>query len=619
VLTEAQTARDAALAPKVGAFVDAFSNMGPFLLKDGRVVFTSNRDGIPAIYVADTKNPAAAPKKLPTGDERVASVEVLPDERTVLFTSDVNSDENFSVFRIELDGTGLKNLTPDPKIHRNPPTVARDKNGLFAYSAHAATDRTAHVFVQNADGTPPREVAQDPVGGIAGGMSADGARVLFKRFVSESEQILFSVDIASGRPKRVFPAEGTANITTAALTADGAGLYVATQSPSSPPRLVLIDVQTQQERAHYEDRALPHGAIEAIGVPPKGDRIALTVDAGNRSEVRILDAKTLAIGATAKIGPGSARFPRFRADGALFGLTLLRPDAPADIVAIDPKSGNVTPLRSDPRPGIAAIPKLTAKIDAIKAFDGLSIPVNVYLPATAKSSKLPALVLIHGGPSGSAYLHWTPTIGFFTAMGFAVVEPNIRGSDGFGPDFEKADDREKRGDALKDVESVNTWVRAQAWCDPDKIAIGGISYGGYMTLLALTRQPKLWRAGIDGSGMSDLRTMEKLEDQTIRAYDETEFGKIGKDDAVLAEWSPLKDAANIASPLFVYQGVHDPVTPQNEADQIVAAVRKSKVPVEYMLVENEGHGIVRRANWIAYLARSYRFLSEHMGLAPPPP
>jgi dipeptidyl aminopeptidase/acylaminoacyl peptidase len=195
-----------------------------------------------------------------------------------------------------------------------------------------------------------------------------------------------------------------------------------------------------------------------------------------------------------------------------------------------------------------------------------------------------------------------------------VVEPNIRGSTGFGVAYEQADNKEKRAVALADVGSINAWARAQPWCDPNRVVIMGGSYGGYMTLLAVARQPHIWRSGVDVSGMSDLRTMEKLEDQAIRVYDETEFGVLGKEDDLLFEWSPLKYVDAIVAPVFVYQGVHDPITPQNEADQIVRALRQRAVPVEYMLLPDEGHGIVRRTNRVEYLARVARFLEEHAGL-----
>jgi dipeptidyl aminopeptidase/acylaminoacyl peptidase len=238
------------------------------------------------------------------------------------------------------------------------------------------------------------------------------------------------------------------------------------------------------------------------------------------------------------------------------------------------------------------------------------VPVNLYLPSGAPA-RLPTVVLIHGGPTSSAYVSFNPEVRVLVSMGFAVVQPNIRGSSGFGIAYEMADDREKRGDALRDVGTVNAWARAQPWCD-GRLVIMGTSYGGYMTLLALTRQPGIWQAGVDNSGMSDLKTMEELEDQTIRAYDETEFGMLGRDNALLAEWSPLKDMTRIAAPVFIYQGVNDPVTPREQADRMVRALRERKVPVEYMLVADEGHGVVRRENRITYLARVVRFLGEHL-------
>src|SRR5262249_21692966 len=192
-----------------------------------------------------------------------------------------------------------------------------------------------------------------------------------------------------------------------------------------------------------------------------------------------------------------------------------KPDAPSDLYAVDATTGKVTPLRADARPGLDAS-RLQTSIESIRAFDGLTIPTNLYLPEGA-AAKLPTVVLIHGGPSGAAEVSFDAEVRVLAGMGFAVVEPNIRGSSGFGLAYEQADDREKRGDALKDVESVNAWARAQPWCD-GRLAIMGTSYGGYMTLLALTRQPALWQAGVDASGMSDLKTMEQNEDQTIRVY-----------------------------------------------------------------------------------------------------
>jgi dipeptidyl aminopeptidase/acylaminoacyl peptidase len=606
-------ARDAELVPKATAFLAAFTNGGAHLALSGALVFSSDRDGLTQLYVADAARPKDPPRRLPTAKERVRGATLTPDERTVLFASDVSSDGNFHIFRVGIDGTGLTDLTPGEKMHRDRPTVARGKPGLFAYSAHAPSSEKTILFLQTLDGAPPREVYADARGGSLADLSPDGKHALFQRENSDQDTVVFEVDTASGGAKRVYPPEGQPTKATAVYSATADRIFVAFQREGRRAELLALDRTTGKTTARYEETALPNGAIDDVLASPAGDWIAIGVDGGNRSEVRLLDARTLKLRRTLDAPLGVVLLSDVTKDGKRLTLTESRPDAPTDIYVVDAGTGVVTKLRDEERPGLSAMAPLRVSMESIPAFDGLAIPTNVYLPSgpSRAAAKLPTLVSIHGGPAGSAKIRWSGALRFYASLGYAVVEPNIRGSTGFGVAFEKADNKEKRADALKDVESVNAWARAEPWCDPDRITIMGGSYGGYMTLLALARQPLLWRTGLDISGMSDLRTMEKLEDQAIRVYDETEFGVLGKEDDLLFEWSPLKYVDAIVAPVFVYQGVSDPITPQNEADQMVKALRQRRVPVEYMLLANEGHGLTRRENNAEYLARTARFLEEH--------
>jgi dipeptidyl aminopeptidase/acylaminoacyl peptidase len=605
-----QPARDAEIAARAVPFVDAFSNRGAVLAPDGQVVFLSTRDGLPQLYVGAAGEPDRPPRRLPVPPERVAAPRLLPDGKTLVFLSDVGADQKFHVFRIGLDGSGLADLTPAGELSRREPLVAR-RSGTMVYGAHTLDDQATRVFVQTVDG-PPREIYRDPKVGFVADLSADGGRALYVEALSDTEQVLFALDVATGRPTRLFPPQGqVCALGAASLTADGASAITTCAARGRPLRVVKLDGETGAEQARYDEAAVPTAGLSGLAVSPAGDRVVVGLEAGEHTELRVLDPRDLRALAAPTLPLEDLDVEDFTADGRRLALTVRRPDAPSEIAALDVATGAIELLRREPRPGLGTPPRAT--IEKLRAFDGRSIPVNLYLPDGA-TGRLPTLVLIHGGPTGTARIAWSPTIGFWTAMGFAVIAPNIRGSSGYGIEYEEADDREHRIDAVRDVESVNRWARAQPWCDGDRLVIGGISYGGYMTLLALTRQPALWRAGIDGSGMSNLRTMEQLEDQTIRSFDDTEFGVLGKDDALLAEWSPITAVDQIVAPVFVYQGVRDPVTPQHEADQIVAALRRRRVPVEYMLVANEGHGVTRRENMIAYLARSYRFVAEHMGL-----
>jgi dipeptidyl aminopeptidase/acylaminoacyl peptidase len=280
---------------------------------------------------------------------------------------------------------------------------------------------------------------------------------------------------------------------------------------------------------------------------------------------------------------------------------------------VDAASGATKALRNDPRPGMSGLAGIDASIDKAPAHDGQTIPLNVYLPKPRPKGPMPVIVDVHGGPAANAKIGWSAFIRFMVAQGYAVVEPNIRGSTGFGRAYELADNREKRGDALKDMESVNTWVKAQTWADKDRVIIYGGSYGGYMTLLALSRQPTLWRAGVDLVGIANLVSFLQSTSGDIRAAFVDEFGDLDKDRALLEEWSPIKNVDKIVSPLFVYQGQNDPRVPRPESDLIVSALRGRNVPVEYMVVANEGHSLDRRESRLAFMSRVVRFLADQTG------
>ncbi|HEU4535834.1 MAG TPA: prolyl oligopeptidase family serine peptidase, partial [Polyangiaceae bacterium] len=330
-------------------------------------------------------------------------------------------------------------------------------------------------------------------------------------------------------------------------------------------------------------------------------------------EVRLLDAKTLKLRRAAKVPLGDVQMGAFRDDGRAFSVLVSLPNRPADPFEVDVATGELRPLRADQRAGLDGLPPVEASVETAKAFDGLSIPINVYLPAGAAAGRrLPTIVNFHGGPAYSYPVRWHPYTRFFVSLGYAVLEPNVRGSTGFGRAYEMADNREKRADWLRDVETVNAWAKAQPWCDPGRVVVWGQSYGGYTTLMALTRQPALWRAGVDLYGVADLKAFLKTTDAGIRSFFVAEFGDLERDAALLDEFSPMRDVDKIVSPLFVYAGQNDPRVPRSESDTIVKALRARGVAVEYMVAASEGHSADRRETKIELLSRTARFLEEHL-------
>jgi dipeptidyl aminopeptidase/acylaminoacyl peptidase len=618
-LTAEQARRDAELAPRAAAVVDAYLNWNGFFSSlvaryapDGkRFVFGSNRDGVQQIYLGDAAHPGEPAKAVTRGADRALDAEFTRDGRSILFLRDDKGNEQHAVWRVALDGGAPVNLTPGEPLQRSLPLLPRRKPRAMFYSGKRTSEAGFRVFEQSLDGGDARAVytSTDP-GGVAD-VTPDGKRLLVVTSRSPGDGTALEVDPASGKARRLYPAEGkTAAVHSLGYSADGARVLVSTDEGAESAVLLALDTRTGKEVARYTSTA-PAAARLFAGASPAGGRVVVQVDAGNHGEVRILDARTLRVVREVKVPLGDVLVGDFREDGRAFALVVSLPEKPADVFEVNAETGDVRLLRDDKRAGLDSLGPIETTIETAKAFDGLAIPINRYLPKIEPGKRVPTIAIFHGGPSTSYAVRWNPYARFFVSLGYAVLEPNVRGSSGFGRAYEAADNREKRADWLRDLEAVNAWVKAQPWADPARVVVWGQSYGGYTTLMALTRQPALWSAGVDLYGPSNLRSLLLSTDAAIRAYLTAEFGDADTDRELLERYSPLKDVGAIVAPLFVYQGQNDPRVPRAEGDAIVAALRARRVPVEYMVAANEGHTVDHRENKIELLARTARFLEEH--------
>jgi dipeptidyl aminopeptidase/acylaminoacyl peptidase len=623
VLTAEQEQRDAQHVALARSIVDAYPNWNGFFSSlvanwspDGKhILFGSVRDGLPEIYAGDVAKPVDPPKMLTRGPERAIWARYTVDGKSILFLRDKKGDENHHIWRMKVDGTGQIDLTPGESMHRDEPVLPRKRPSLMLYSAARVTSPTSMLFSQSVAGGTPRLVYTNPNPGGLADVTSDGARALFIDYHSNHDLVLLQVDVANGKAKRLYPApEKKVGIFSATYSADGRRIYITTDEGVESSVLLSLDARTGCELARYANDSPPTAPMSAF-VSPAGDRVVVGIDAGNHGEVRILDARTLALQRRVNVPLGDVAVGAFRRDGKAFSLLISLPDRPADVYFVDAATGQVRPLRADKRPGLDILPAIDAHIENVRAFDGLTIPINVYLPKQ-RTAKLPTIVIFHGGPATSYAIRWNAYARFFLSLGYAVLEPNVRGSSGFGRAYEMADNREKRADWLKDLETVNAWTKSQSWCDPDRVVVWGQSYGGYTTLMALTRQPTLWRAGVDLYGVADLKEFLRTTDAAIRAGFVAEFGDLDKDGPLLDEFSPMRDRDKIVAPLFVYAGQNDPRVPRSESDAIVRALRERGVPVEYMVAANEGHTVDRRETKIELLTRTARFLEDALRPSP---
>ena len=618
-LTGPAADRAAELSSKAAQLVDAFVNSNALLTRDAKqLLLISNRDGLPQLYVADATRPDSPARRLFESKERVRLDATTPDGKAIIFGTDRGADEKWSFWRINLDGTGAFELTPGERMQRDGAHVADNAPDTVYYSARRMNEASSAVYAAPAiEPGREREVYRDSKPGFLTDVSRDGKQGLFVRYPSRSENYLLLLDLASGESRPLYPASGKVTIFGAKFSRDGRTIYVATDGGGEQAWLLALDAHSGKEKARYVEKHPATATIPAIAVAKSGDALALSIDAGNRSEIRLLAASTLKPRAKVAMPLGEGFVSDFSEDGKRFIALWSTPLSPTDAWAIDAKTGKPAAVRKEPRPSLKELPAMETSITAIKARDGLTLPINVLLPKN-RSGKLPVIVSYHGGPAGNSRIRWSAISAFFIGQGYAWVEPNVRGSGGFGRAFEEADNGPRRLAAFEDIELTGRWAASQPWSDPSRVVIFGGSYGGYTVLVGLTRMPKLWRAGVDLFGVANMKTFMATTSGLIREVFLLEFGDPDKDAAFLDSISPLKDVGKIVAPLFVYAGANDPRVPRSESDLIVRALRERDVPVEYMVADNEGHSLAHKENLVQFLARSGRFLEQHVGTGAAP-
>lgn len=612
VPASAAAKRDAELAERAAGFVDAFVNTGPAFTLDGeRVLFASNRDGLPQLYLAGRPDEPAT--RVLTTKQRVSAITPAADGESVLFMSDTGADECWSFFRVGLDGKNLVELTPGVRMNRDGFVVPDGKPDTLFFSGRNMSEARSTVYSTSAvEAGRPKAIYTDERSAFLSDASRDGSTLLVLQYPSRSENYLLRVDAASGKTQRIFPAQGKVSIFDAKFSPDGARVYVATDGGAESALVLALDAKTGEELARHAVEPATAG-IGSVSVAKQGGTLAVSLTVGNRSEIRLIDAKTLAEKTKVDMPLGAGGANEFSEDGQRIAVQWSTPNAPTDLYSVDVATGKATPLRRESRPSLANLPEIETTTAEIRSFDGGKIPIHVYRPANSESgTKHPVVVSYHGGPAGVSVIRWNPTTAFLLSQGYVVVEPNVRGSSGFGRAFEAADNGQKRLDAFKDIEASARWVAAQPWTDKDRMVVYGGSYGGYTVLVALSRWPDIWRAGVNLFGVVDLKTFMATTSGVIRDIFLLEFGDPEKDAAFLASISPLTDVDKIVDPTFVYAGANDPRVPRSESDLIVNALRQRRVPTEYMVAEDEGHSVARRENLIELLARVARFLETHL-------
>ncbi|MBR0646714.1 S9 family peptidase [Plastoroseomonas hellenica] len=587
---------DAILDP----MLDAPAATLPSYAADGRLYCLSDATGSAQVWEVRPDGAAAART---AHRDAVAFVAGSPVDGGAIFGRDAAGDERIQLYRLPPAGVAQA-LTAAPKVMHGWGAFAPDGSAV-AITANARDPAHADPVILPLDGGPMRRLREVQGPHELAAWHPDGGSVLLAAAPRAFESLLHRVDIATGASTPATPGGEGWRHQAPRWRRDGEGFWlltdrgreflgVAWMAPGSTPRFLHA----------------PEADVERLEVSPDGDRLAVVVNLGGWSQLRLLDAATGQVVAEPRHPPGVIQKLTWRPDGGAVAFDLLQPTRPGTIWRAEAGQAAARLLFAA---GAAPAGAQGWAATSFPTHDGRDIPAFLIQPEGPRpAGGWPALIWVHGGPEMQALPNWRPDLQAIAALGIAVLVPNIRGSTGYGRAYAALDDRELRTDAVRDVAAAQAWLARQPEVDAAGIAVMGQSYGGWMVLMAVTHYPDLWAAAVEYYGIARWKTFFERTGPWRIGHRAAEYGDPVRDAELLESLSPLHKAAAIRCPLFVAQGMTDPRVPPQESEQIVAALRARDIPVEYLTFPDEGHGFLKRDNRRAAYRRVLAFLARHL-------
>jgi dipeptidyl aminopeptidase/acylaminoacyl peptidase len=444
--------------------------------------------------------------------------------------------------------------------------------------------------------------------------SPDDTKLLIRNFVSANESHLYVMDIASAALAPVSEGPGTASVSEAKFTPDGRGVYLITDRDSEFAQLRRVDLVTSA--VEILTGHIPWD-IETFAHTDDGRFLAwvANVDGIGRLTVVNMANRTESLPPVPDGRIGRIAFDRA---GAKLALSVESAQAPRDVFVLElARNALVRYTRSEVGP-VDPLQFVPAELMRFPTFDRANgkyreVPAFVYRPK--EPGPHPVLIDIHGGPESQAVPVWSPFTQFLVReLGFIVIAPNVRGSTGYGKTYMNLDNGEGREDSVKDIGALLVWIGLQKDMDAKSVFVSGGSYGGYMSLASMVNFGDRLRGGIDVVGISNFVTFLESTSAYRRDLRRPEYGdeRLPRMRNYLQRISPLTNAARIAKPLLVVQGLNDPRVPATESQQLVARIRGRGGEVWYLAAKDEGHGFRKKANRDFYQKTIVTFLEKQL-------
>ncbi|NEX93521.1 S9 family peptidase [Caulobacter sp. 17J65-9] len=578
-------------------------------LPDGSMLVTTRFGSTNQLHRVVT--PGADRTQLTFFDEPVAGAQTVPGSDRFVFTKDKGGDEWFQLHLAGLDG---RDVALTEAGTRNQGLVFSPDHRTAIWSRQVKGSANSDIVaVDLAAPAAPRVLFKGEGQVQPLDVSPDGRTVLLGRYFSAAESKRYLLDLSTGVAKELAASKDKIAWEGGVFTPDGKSVLMLSDRGSDVKRLVRLDLATAKETVLTPD--LKWG-VESFDLSEDGGLLAYAVNEDGYSKVSILDLRTGRALAQPQLPTGVIGGLEFSPDGGKLAIGLSTPSTYGDVWSWDVAAARLDRWTNSELGGLDAARLVEPQLARFKSFDGLSVPAFVYKPKGA-TGKLPVIIDIHGGPESQTRPGFNAGAQYFAGeLGVAVIQPNVRGSDGYGKTYLSLDNAEKREDSVKDIGALLDWVKTQPDLDPERVVVYGQSYGGYMSLAVMTHYSDRLAGGVERYGISNFVSFLENTEAYRRDLRRVEYGdeRDAKMRAVFEKISPLKNVAKITKPMLVMQGSNDPRVPQSESDQVVRELRANGVDTWYVVFKDEGHGFLKKANNDRRREAEALFLQKVLGL-----
>jgi dipeptidyl aminopeptidase/acylaminoacyl peptidase len=576
------------------------------LSPDGKTMFFNwSVTGVPQIWKLD--GPRRFPVQLTGGEDVTRLVDVTPDGKWLVVVRDRKGEENPGLYLLDPQGGPLRTIQHKASVQTKYQFTTSDSKSIY----FAANDRKADAYAiyryDIAGATKELVFGEDGLWNVADHQK-DG-RLLLVKSLGELVREFYEFDPAT---KKLTP-----------LFGQGEQEEYTAQYGAAPGEVVVRTPKFGEFRAVYRFKdgkfapALldPKHDIEDFDLDEPRRRVFSTVNDGGYQRLKVVDARTWAeIKMPDFPGAEHVSYGATSRDGRYTVLNATTATSPTKTYVYDWNTKALVQWVVPSSPEIDTTRFVSAKVETYPARDGTSIPVLVRKPEHCDPAPCPVLVLFHGGPEGQSRPGFNPGAQIVVDAGFILLEPNVRGSDGYGKTWLRADDGPKRLDILSDIEDAAKYARktfSEGGKEP-KVGVYGGSYGGYSTLVAMTMFAGTYDAGVAIVGMSSLTSFLKNTAPYRRRLRASEYGDLEKDADALAKLSPITYIDKVRAPLLLIQGANDPRVPVGEAIQMHDELEKRGVKSPLIIFPDEGHGAQKRENKVLQIGHAMDFFEKHL-------